>query len=419
MIIDRARIRVSGGGGGNGCVSFRREKYVPRGGPDGGDGGGGGSVWLEATERLASLLDLRYHSHWKAARGVHGKGSGCHGRNAEDTVVHVPCGTVVHDFGSGEVLADLVKEGDRFLAARGGKGGRGNARFATATNKAPRFAEKGEPGDEREYQLELKSIAEIGLAGLPNAGKSTLLSVVSAATPKIADYPFTTLQPNLGVAALDNYRTLTIADIPGIIEGAAQGKGLGHDFLRHIERTRVLLFLIDAGDEDPAATRRVLEAELEAHSPGFADRPRLYALNKIDITENRETAEALRQKNREWRLLSGATGEGVKPLLEELWQLLEAAKQAEAENAVETPAPVKEYTWEAPFEITPCRDGFRVESGRLLRQVRMTDFDNSEAVEYLRQSLEKSGLFKALKKLRAQPGDTIYIGGVEFEYQPD
>ncbi len=417
MFIDRVRIAVTGGGGGNGCLSFRREKYVPLGGPNGGDGGHGGDVYIVATSRLTTLLDLRYHSTWRGKRGVHGKGSDRHGRNGEEMLVPVPCGTIVRDLETNDTLCDLTEEGQRYLAARGGRGGKGNARFATSTNRAPRFAEKGEPGQEAEYALELKLIAEVGIVGLPNAGKSTLLSAISAATPKIADYPFTTITPNLGIVQLDGYRTLSVADIPGIIEGAAEGKGLGHDFLRHIERTRVLLFLIDLGDEDPRATRDVLERELAEHSPVFAGRPRIYALNKADVTENRERFEDLKGELAPVFLLSGATGEGVPEILEALWQQVDRMRREDAGEPAAPPE--REYTYEAPFDIQARPNGYRVEGDRVLRAVRMTDFENPEAVEHLQLVLQKLGVFRALKRIGAKPGQSITIGDVELEYQPD
>ena len=417
MFIDRAHIKTTGGAGGNGCCSFRREKYVPLGGPNGGDGGHGGDVYIVATARLTSLLDLSYHSTWQGKRGVHGRGSNCHGKKGEQVLIEVPCGTVLRDFESHEILCDLTAEGDRFLAAHGGRGGKGNARFLSPTNRAPRFAEQGEPGEEREYLLELKLIADVGIVGLPNAGKSTLLATVSAAKPKIADYPFTTLAPNLGVVQLGQFRTLTVADIPGIIEGAANGKGLGHDFLRHIERTRVLLFLIDLGDEDPVKTRNILENELTQHSLDFGGRPRLYALNKADIPENRAHFEKLQAAFHPVHLLSAATGEGVPALLEELWMLVDRARQAIAD---ETPVePEREYTYEAPYQIEPTPDGFHVEGKGILRAVRMTDFENPEAVRHLQDILRRSGLLRALKRLGAQQGQTITIGDLELEYHPD
>ena len=417
MFIDRARVRVTGGNGGNGCVSFRREKYVPMGGPEGGDGGDGGHVYFRAAERLTSLLDIRYHSHWRGNRGTHGKGSACHGRNGEDIYVDVPMGTVVRDFETHELLADLKEPGDLFQAGRGGKGGKGNARFTSSTNQAPRFAELGEPGEEREYLIELKLIAEVGLVGLPNAGKSTFLSAVTAATPKVADYPFTTLSPNLGVAKLSDYRTLTIADIPGIIEGAAEGKGLGHDFLRHIERTKVLLFLIDLGDEDPLITRKVLEAELAQHSEVFAKRPRVYALNKSDIPENRARFDELKEHFPNSHLISGVTGDGVKPVIEELWKQVERVRSGEADATEDDDT--REYKYEAPFTIKPTPSGFRVLGEKVARALRMTNFDNEEAIRHFQHKLKRMGVMKALERMGAEEGHAIFIEDMELEYHPD
>jgi GTP-binding protein len=417
MFVDRVHIRVTGGAGGNGCCSFRREKYIPRGGPNGGDGGDGGDVIFVASSRLTSLLDLRYQRHIKAERGVHGKGSDMHGRHGQDNVVRVPLGTIIRDAASNEAVADLVEEGQQFIASRGGKGGRGNARFTTPTQKAPRFCEVGEPGEDKEFLVELKLIAEIGLVGLPNAGKSTFLAAVTEATPKIADYPFTTLSPNLGVARLSDHRSLTIADIPGIIEGAAEGKGLGHDFLRHIERTKVLVMLIDLGDPDPLATRDLLDEELRRHSAAFADRPRIYALNKVDITENRERSEEIKALLGNARCISGVTGEGMPELLENLWEAVQ--REREREQAVVVPPEEHDYIFEAPFTIEREGDVFVVSGKNVLRAVRMTDFNNDEGIRHLQQRLQKMGLFKALKRLGAESGQTIMIGDVELEYEPD
>ncbi|MCC6695897.1 MAG: GTPase ObgE [Candidatus Hydrogenedentes bacterium] len=417
MFVDRTRIRVTGGAGGNGCCSFRREKYVPRGGPNGGDGGNGGSVYFLADARYTSLLDLRFHAHRKGNPGVHGQGSDCHGKNGEDIYIHVPTGTVIRRTDTGDVVADLTEDGQTFRAALGGRGGKGNARFVSSVDRAPRFAEKGEPGEDFEYDLELKVIAEVGLVGLPNAGKSTFLASVTAAKPKIADYPFTTLSPNLGVASLSDYRTLTIADIPGIIEGAAEGKGLGHDFLRHIERTRVLLFLIDLGDADPMATCAILENELEQHSEVFASRPKVFALNKADISENRARyTEVATQFDSPW-LISGATGEGIPELLEHLWALVDRVRQQEL--SAEAPLQELEFVFEAPFEVTRTDGGLEVKGKAVLRAVRMTDFSNDEAVRYLHKKFQRMGLLKALKRMGAKEGETIVIGDVELEYHSE
>ena len=421
MFVDRARIKVTGGAGGNGCMSFRREKYVPRGGPNGGDGGDGGFVYFIATKRYTSLMDVHYHAHWKAERGEHGQGSDCHGQKGADAPIYVPCGTIVRDFHTEEILADLVRDGDRFLAAAGGKGGRGNARFANSMNRAPKFAELGEPGQESEYLLELKLIAEVGIVGLPNAGKSTLLSSLTSARPKIADYPFTTLSPNLGVGFLSDYRTLTLADIPGIIEGAADGKGLGHDFLRHIERTKVLLFVIDLGDPDPKQTLKTLEDELAQHSDVFAARPRVVALNKIDVTENRERVPKLRRTKafKHSFSISAATGAGVPELLEHLWEIVAPLRVEDEIPVVVEEDEIREYTYEAPFSIEHTDVGFRVNGKRVEQTVRMTNFENDQAVHYLHRKLQLMGLYKALKRMGAKEGETIEIGGIELEYYPD
>ncbi len=417
MLVDRARIKVTAGSGGNGCCSFRREKYVPRGGPNGGDGGQGGDVYFVADARPSSMLDVHYHAHWLADRGEHGQGSDCHGKNGEDLLILVPQGTLVRDLATQEILADLVAVGQRFLAAKGGRGGKGNARFTSPTNRAPKFAELGEPGEEREYLLELKLIAEVGIVGLPNAGKSTFLAAVSAARPKIDNYPFTTLSPNLGVARLSDYRVLTVADIPGIIEGAAQGKGLGHDFLRHIERTKVLLFMIDLGDDDPLRTLDTLESELAQHSAAFAGRPRVVALNKADVTENRERFEALAPQFDDPSMISAATGEGVQPLLERLWTIVEELRNEPEDEGILIPE--REYTYEAPFTIEPIPEGFRIEGRRVMQAVRMTNFDNDQAVRHLHHTLQRMGVFKALKRMGAQEGQTVAIGDEELEYHPD
>ncbi len=332
MLIDSARITVSAGRGGNGCVSFRREKYVPRGGPDGGDGGRGGDVILRADPRYNTLLHVHHRHHIRAERGRHGEGSNRTGRSGQSVVVPVPPGTVVRDALTGEVIADLVEPGQEVVVARGGRGGRGNARFATSTNQAPRRADPGEAGEERELELELRMIADVGLVGLPNAGKSTLLSVISAARPKVADYPFTTLEPHLGVvrAPDDETRTLVVADIPGLIEGAHEGAGLGHRFLRHVQRCRVLALLVDLSeDDDPGPAVRTVRNEVAAFDPGLAGRPWVLVGTKIDSVPDRETAAAaLETLGRELgvpvRTISAATGEGVAGLV---YLLMEMAEQ--------------------------------------------------------------------------------------------
>ena len=339
--IDEAKIYVKGGDGGRGCVSFRREKYVPRGGPNGGDGGKGGDIVLVASRSHQTLLDLKYRQHHIAKHGGHGEGSDRTGRNSEDIRIPVPAGTVVKDAETGEVLADMVHDGETFIVARGGIGGRGNARFATPTNQAPRYAQPGMPGEERWILLELKLLADVGIIGLPNAGKSTFISRVSAARPKIADYPFTTLTPNLGVVKVGDRAPFVVADIPGLIPGAHRGLGMGIKFLRHVERTSVLLHLLDlSGDAAPAGeTMTLINAELQHFSPALGARPQVVAISKIDLTDTRERLAAavdalLRQGIRAFPF-SAVTGEGLPALLHALADALDAAR--EKKNEEETP----------------------------------------------------------------------------------
>src|SRR2546430_2565154 len=299
MFIDRIKIRVQGGNGGNGVTAFRREKFVPRGGPSGGDGGRGGDVWLVADSGLNTLLHLRYNPEHTAERGRHGEGSNRSGREGEDTFVRVPVGTQVLDAETGDFLVDLAEEGQRWLAAKGGRGGFGNAHFTSSTNRAPRYHQEGSPGEERELQLELKLLADVGLVGFPNAGKSTLISTVSAAKPKVADYPFTTLEPHLGVVDAGDFRTFVIADIPGLIEGAHEGHGLGDRFLRHVERTKLLLHLIDvssASGRDPANDYEVINRELEAYDPRLAERTQFVVATKMDALDEPARLESLRER---------------------------------------------------------------------------------------------------------------------------
>jgi GTPase len=336
MLIDQARIHVIAGAGGNGCVSFRREKYVPKGGPDGGDGGRGGSIVLEVGPHVRTLLDCREQPRYRADSGRPGSGNRRSGRDGSDLVVRVPPGTVVREPESGELVADLVRAGERFVAARGGNGGRGNARFATATHQAPRHADPGRAGEERWLDLELKLIADVGFVGLPNAGKSTLLSRVTRARPRIAPYPFTTLEPHLGIVALDEERQFVAADLPGLIAGAHEGRGLGHQFLRHVERTRVLLFLVEAGAEAPAHDLEVLEREVSMHSPVLLEKPRRVVVTKGDVVPPEARAgEPARLGLPQARLISAHSGEGVSALLEELWALIAADLLREAGAAGE------------------------------------------------------------------------------------
>jgi len=320
MWVDFARIHVLGGNGGRGCVSFRREKYVPKGGPDGGDGGRGGDVWLTVDPHVRTLLDCREQPRYRAEHGAAGSGNNRTGRQGEDLLVRIPPGTVVKDAESSEILADLTAAGHRFQAARGGRGGRGNARFATSTHQAPRHADPGEAGQQRWLELELKLIADVGFVGLPNAGKSTLLARVSRARPRIAAYPFTTLEPHLGIVDLGEERQFVAADLPGLIEGAHQGRGLGLQFLRHLERTRVLALLVDATAEDPAGDAAVVERELAMHSEALASKPRVAVITKADLMPPEDRLGAPKRLGLpEARLISAHSGEGVRELLEALW----------------------------------------------------------------------------------------------------
>ncbi len=325
--VDEAKFFVKAGDGGRGCVSFRREKYVPKGGPDGGDGGRGGSVYIEASPRLQSLIDFKFRSHFIAKNGGHGKGKKMHGQGGKDYTIHVPPGSIVKDAETGEVIIDLVEPGQRYLAAKGGKGGRGNVHFASATNRAPRIADKGMPGEERWLRIELKLIADVGLIGLPNAGKSTLLSRLSAANPKVAPYPFTTLDPQLGVLNFDYGESCIVADIPGIIEGAHEGAGLGHKFLRHIERTRILLHVIDATglEDDPLHQYQVLENELVQFNEELTGRERLVLLNKTDIMSPEDFAQvaaSFKEAGIVFLAISAETGAGLDELKEWLAEIL-------------------------------------------------------------------------------------------------
>jgi len=334
--VDEARIHVKAGDGGNGCISFRRERFIPRGGPDGGDGGKGGDVILRADAQLSTLLDLTYPQQFRAQKGSHGKGKDQTGRNGKDLVIRVPVGTLVRDEKTDEVLQDLLFDGQRFVVARGGRGGRGNPRFATPTNRAPRQAEKGEKGEECWLRLELKILADVGLIGYPNVGKSTLLSKISSATPKIADYPFTTLVPNLGVVTIGDHRPFVVADIPGLIEGASRGAGLGLTFLRHVERTRLLIHLLDISESpsrNPVKDFQALNDELKAYDPSLQEKIQIIALNKIDIPSVRERATDVGTQFEKMgyplHLISGKTGEGVEYLMEAVSQTLESILSGE------------------------------------------------------------------------------------------
>ena len=424
LFVDRVVLHLQAGDGGHGCVSVRREKFKPLGGPDGGNGGHGGGITLVVDPQQHTLLDFHFRPHIKAPNGGGGAGANRDGANGADLVLAVPDGTVVQT-ADGEVLADLVGAGTTFEVARGGRGGRGNAALANTRRKVPGFAELGEPGDRYEVVLELKSVADVGLVGFPSAGKSSLISVMSAAKPKIADYPFTTLVPNLGVVQAGE-RTFTVADVPGLIPGAATGKGLGLEFLRHIERTAVLVHVLDAATpevgRDPLADLDAIEAELAAYG-GLEDRPRLVVLNKIDIPDGRDLAEMVRPdlEARGYRVfeVSAVTREGLKELTYALADAVDAnrlaAPPAEPSRTVLRPKAVDD----AGFTIEQDDEGVYVVRGtQVERWIRQTNFDNDEAIGYLADRLERLGVEDALAKKGAQPGDPVRIGTQEFDWQP-
>ena len=423
--VDRVVLHLQAGDGGHGCVSVRREKFKPLGGPDGGNGGHGGSVTLVVDPQQHTLLDFHYHPHVKGTNGGGGAGANRDGANGKDLVLQVPDGTVVQTL-DGEVLADLIGAGTSFDVARGGRGGRGNASLANTRRKVPGFAELGEPGDNLDVVLELKSVADVGLVGFPSAGKSSLISVMSAAKPKIADYPFTTLVPNLGVVQAGE-QTFTVADVPGLIPGAATGKGLGMQFLRHIERTSVLVHVLDSAaleiERDPLADLDAIEAELDAYG-GLEDRPRLVVLNKIDIPDGRDLAEMVRPdlEARGYRVfeVSAVTREGLKELVYALAAVVEehrlAKPPAEPTRVVVRPRAVDE----SGFTIEQDQDGVYVVRGaKVERWIRQTNFDNEEAIGYLADRLERLGVEAALAKKGAEPGDPVRIADREFDWQPN
>ncbi len=336
--VDEVKIKVKAGDGGRGCVSFRREKFVPRGGPNGGDGGNGGDVVLEADANLATLLDLRYQKQYRATRGEHGRGKDQHGKRGESRVVRVPVGTVVRDTATDDLLADLQAAGERVIVAKGGLGGKGNAHFTTSTNRAPRKAQPGLPGEERELQVELHLLADVGIVGFPNAGKSTLISVISAARPKIADYPFTTLVPNLGVVQLEEGKSIVLADIPGLIEGAHRGEGLGDRFLKHVSRTRLLIHLIDAStlpDDHPSAPWKIVNRELELFDAALAVKPQVVVANKIDLPEGKAGTELLKKSlpsTVSFCAISAVTHEGLETLKHLISRMIDAARGKDSED---------------------------------------------------------------------------------------
>lgn len=415
---DQVKIHVEAGAGGDGCVSFRREKYVPLGGPNGGNGGPGGNVYLESDRHLNTLINFKGRRHFKSGRGGHGQGKNKQGHKGEDISLPVPPGTTIRDAETDELLADLKSAGDKVLVARGGRGGLGNAAFASPTNQAPRIAERGESGDSRWLILELKLLADVGIVGCPNAGKSTLLAAVSAARPKIADYPFTTLVPNLGMVSLDD-RDFVMVDIPGLIEGAHQGAGLGHDFLRHIERTRMLVHLLDGASEDALRDLDSVNEELALFNPRLADKPQLVVLNKMDLPQAQELwpliEEEMARRGVPACNISAATGSGVRQMLYQVLQLLEGLPEEPVVTPQET-AVFRLQEEDDGFTVSVENGVFRVAGRQLERLVARTDWRYDESVRRLHRALEGLGVTKALEEAGVQEGDTVYVGETELEW---
>ncbi|MEN6521519.1 MAG: GTPase ObgE [Armatimonadota bacterium] len=427
QFVDQVEISVKAGDGGNGLVAFRREKYIPRGGPAGGDGGRGGNIVLKADEGINTLVDLRYKRNYKAPRGGDGGSNDMTGKSGADLEITVPVGTIVRDKDTGAVLADLVEHQQEVVAAEGGKGGRGNAKFATSTLHTPRFAENGDPGEERELVLELKLLADVGLVGFPNVGKSTLIARISAAKPKIADYPFTTLVPNLGVVRVDNNRSFVVADMPGLIEGAHQGAGLGHQFLRHIERTRLLVHMLDvsgATGRDPLTDFDIINEELASFNPELAKLPQIVALTKMDVPGAEENAasiaEKIRSTGRNVHLISAVTGQGVQELVYDIAGELEKLGPREhrlpEEEVMVFTAEHEAETW----EVRRTGEHEYIVEGRPVEiLVARANVANEYSLRRLHKQLERIGVIKELRKKGASQGDTVNIRGIEFEFQDE
>ncbi len=428
MFLDEVTISVRAGDGGDGAATFRREAHVPRGGPDGGDGGRGGSVYVVVDAGQTMLRDYRQRHHFRAEHGGRGQGSRRHGKAGADLELPVPPGTVVTDLASGDLIADLVAPGQRMMVARGGRGGLGNVHFATATHRAPRHAQKGEPGEQRRLRLELRLIADVGLVGLPNAGKSTLLAALTAATPQIAPYPFTTLRPNLGVLDLATHdpadeRRVTIADMPGLIEGASAGAGLGHAFLRHVERTRLLVHVVDLAAADPERDHQTIREELAARDVRLLEKLTLVVGNKLDLPAAQERWPAFRRARRregiEAVAVSAREGQGMRDLLAALARLLpDAATLAQPGE----PAGVVVHRFQSvgdTFSVEQEDGAFRVRGRRIERLAAQTDFENEESAERFQRDLARLGVERELVRAGVGPGDTVRIGGVELEWEDE
>ncbi len=419
MFLDKARIKILSGKGGNGMVAWRREKYVDKGGPAGGDGGKGGDVYLVASSDISTLLDFQYQSIFKAENGENGRGKSQHGHCGKDIYINVPLGTIVKDASSGKIIADLTEEGQTALVAKGGRGGRGNARFATAQKRAPQFCEPGEAGIERTLDLELKLIADVGLLGMPNAGKSTLISVISSAKPKIADYPFTTLVPNLGVVKKKDGDSYVVADIPGLIEGASMGTGLGHEFLRHVERCRFLLHVVDLTLDNPIDNYKKINQELKKHDTRLSEVYQVVVLNKIDAV----SADAVQNYVNEFKtvsndvfLISAVTREGIDDLLAFMSVKVDEIPKPEIVVDVHEDDAAFDND-DSAFSIYKVdKNSFVIEGGKLFRLANVTDSRNTEQINRFQNILKSMGVFEALVQAGAKDGDSVKIGHIEFDY---
>jgi len=423
MYFDEVVIEVSGGKGGDGVIQFRREKFVPRGGPDGGDGGHGGSVILRVDQHQNTLSNFRHKRQFKAEGGVRGKGKNQTGASGDDLIIKVPAGTMVFNEADGSLVGDLVFDGQEIKICEGGRGGRGNTRFKSSKNKAPRIAEKGEPPEEKTIRLELKLIADVGIIGVPNAGKSTLLSVVSNAKPKIAPYPFTTLQPNLGVVDLEDDIQLVLADIPGLIEGAHRGEGLGHDFLRHIQRTRVLIHLLDGLADEPFLDFAQINSELALFDPALGDKPQIVVLNKMDMPEVEEKWTSVKEKLKEKGykdifLISAISNQGIKPVLYRANELLKEVPAYEYRSPEdEDEIPVYRFDKDPQnYVILRTDRGWRISGDALERAAAMTYWEHFQSIRRFHRILEAMGVDDALRDAGVQPGDTVIIGDHELEW---
>ena len=419
--LDKAKIRVISGHGGNGMVAWRREKYVDKGGPAGGDGGRGGDIYFVADENMSTLLDFKLKSVFKAQSGENGGIKGMHGACAKDLYIKVPLGTMVRDTKTGKIIADFTENEQTVLIAKGGRGGRGNARFATAQKRAPQFCEPGEPGIERVLELELKLIADVGLLGMPNAGKSTFISAVSSAKPKIADYPFTTLVPNLGVVKKDDGGSYVIADIPGLIEGASEGVGLGHEFLRHVERCRFLVHIVDLTAENPLENYKIINNELKKHSQGLADLYQVLVLNKIDSVSKEGVenfVEEFKSFSADIYPISAVTKEGVNDLLHFISKKVDEIPKPEFDIDIEEDLGAFDND-DSEFEITKLKEGFLISGGKVNRLAKVTDARNTEQVVRLQNILKSMGVFDRLHEYGLKNGDTVFLGHLELAYYDD